>query len=170
MDANEDELNISRWLLAEGLNGPAIAALGAVEFLLSLFLNSFIVIQALSHKRDSLKKSSNLLLFVLAMTNLLLVVLYIPFWIIACSSGQWLYGRTDGVRTILCQLHGLTFIVLTFTAIHVLALISLDRFLNIVKPQFHKKYISWKVYLIILAVLWVSYDDNLNHYDICDWK
>ncbi len=154
-ESEGDELNTSKWLLFDSLNRPAIAVIASIEFLVSFILNLFIVVHALCHCKK-LKKSSIFLLLTLAVANLLQVVLYMPLWIGAIIAGEWLYGSTDQVRNITCQLHGLFFILMTFVSLHTLAIISFDRFLSIVKPTLHKKQMSKKYSLIILAVSIVS--------------
>ena len=152
-------LNSTIWLLAEDVSGPAIAAVVCIEFLLGFPSNLFIVIHTLRYGKECMNKSSTFLFFILALSNLLMILLYWPFWIVASAAEEWLFGSTDYTRDILCQIHGFVFVYLIVASIHTLAVISVDRFLNIVKPQIHKKYMTWKVSLGIMAILWVSYSE-----------
>jgi len=149
-------LNASRWVIAEDVHGPAVAAFVCLQFVLALSANLFIISHTLLQGRKSLTKNSIFLLFSLALVNLLMAVLYMPFYMVSSAAGAWLYGSTDQVRSVLCQIHGFVFVYLMVASIHILAVISIDRFLNIVKPHFHKKYMTWKVSTCILAGLWVS--------------
>ena len=153
--SGRSSLNSSRWLLAEDIHGPLIAAFVGMEFFLAVPTNIFIIVHTVLNGRKSLKKTSTFLLFILALINLLMSVLYMPFYIASSGAGFWLFGCTDHTRNILCQIHGFIFVYLMVASIHILAVISIDRFLSIVKPHIHKKYMTWKVSLGIMAILWV---------------
>ena len=149
-------LNSTIWLLIEDVSGPAIAAVVCMEFLLGLPSNLFIIIHTLCYGKEYMNKPSTILFFILALSNLLMILLYWPFWIVASAAEEWFFGSTNYLRDILCQIHGFVMVYLIVASIHTLAVISVDRFLNIVKPQIHKKYMTWKVTLGIMAILWVS--------------
>lgn len=150
-------LNSTRWLLESNIEGPVLATFLAIEFLLSLTFNVFIVTQTLRQRsRKNLKKSSIFLLFTLSLTNLALTLLYLPFTIVAAAAGEWIFGTTDFVRHILCQINGFIVTYLSTAAVHNLAVISIDRFLSIIKPNLHRRIVSRKVALGILVLLWVS--------------
>lgn len=148
-------LNSSRWQLSESIEGPVLATLVGVEFILSLLSNLFILAHTLYHSRESFKKSSTIFLFSLALSNLLTSLLYMFFVIISTSAEEWIFGPTDIVRNILCQLHGFIFAYFTTISIHTLSVISFDRFLSIVKPNFHQRFFTWKVALGIMMFIWV---------------
>ncbi len=148
----------SRWLLESNIDGPVLATFLAIELLLSLLFNTFIVTQTLRRRsRKNLKKSSIFLLFFLSLTNLLLSILYLPLTIVAYAAGEWIIGPTDSIRHILCQISGFIVTYLSTAAVHNLAVISIDRFLSITKPNFHRKFMSRKVTLGILMLLWVRH-------------
>ena len=148
-------LNSSRWQLEENIEGPVLASFLAIEFLLSVIFNLFIVLHTIHRGRKNLKKSSIFLLFILALTNLLLTLLYMPFTIIASGAREWIFGGTDFIRSLICQINGFIVIYLSTAAIHTLAVISIDRFLSIVKPDIHRRIMTWKTALGILILLWV---------------
>lgn len=100
------QLNSSLWVLAEGLNGPALAGVIIVEFTLSFTFNSFIVVYSLLHFKENMKQRSTLLLFILALTNLLASIFYMPFTIVTSISEEWIFGSTDYTRKIFCQIEG----------------------------------------------------------------
>ena len=151
-------LNSTIWLLGE-VSGPAIAVVVCIEFLLGFPSNLFIIIHTLRYGKECINKPSTFLFFILALSNLLMILLYWPFWIVSSAAEEWLFGSTDYTRDILCQIQGFVFVYLIVASLHTLAVISVDRFLNIVKPQIHKKYMTWKVSLGIMAILWVSYSE-----------
>ena len=142
------------WCLDEDLLGPLIAVFTAVILILSLVINLFICLYTLSHP-ESLKKSSTMLLFNLALINLLMTVLFMPFMVVASAAEEWIFGQSDTERTILCQITAFIFAYTVGISIHTLAAISFDRFLSIVKPHHHKKYMTWRAALGIVVFIWV---------------
>ncbi len=83
----------------------------------------------------------------------------------ASGAEEWIFGRTDAARRVLCQINVYIFAFTTSISVHTISAISVDRFLFIVKPQLHKRFMTWKTSLSILAVIWVSYliDAKYNH-------
>jgi len=148
------DLNLSNWLLAEDLVGPALAIFVGLELLLAVPLNLFIVAHTVYHAGKGIK-SSSFLLFMLALVNLLMALLYLPFWTAAAAAEEWFFGNTDRVRLLLCQTNGFAFVFLSVASIHILGVISVDRFLSITKPHFHRRYMTWKTSLAFMAVLLV---------------
>ena len=144
------------WCLNEELFGPLIAFFTTIIFVLSLIINLFICIYTLSHPK-SLKKSSTMFLFNLALINLLMTVLFMPFMIVASAAEEWIIGQSDTERDVLCQITAFIFAYTVGVSVHTLAAISFDRFLSIVKPHHHKKYMTWKVALGIVIFIWVSF-------------
>ena len=152
INATEEEC---RWCLNEELIGPLISFFTLVILILSLATNLFICVYTLSHSK-SLKKSSTMLLFNLVLINLLMTVLYMPLMVVASAAGEWIIGQSDSERDILCQITAFVFAYTVGVSIHTLAAISFDRFLSIVKPHHHRKYMTWKVALGIVVFIWVS--------------
>ena len=144
------------WCLSEDVIGPVLAFFISIEFLLSLTANAFILVQTLRNGVHALAKSSILLLFNLSLSNLLMTLLFMPFVIVSAASGEWAVGSPELVREGLCQFVGFTCAYTTSISVHTLAAISFDRFLSIVWPQQHRKYMTWKVSLGIVIFMWVS--------------
>ena len=78
-----------------------------------------------------------------------MTVLFMPFMVVASAAEEWIFGRA------LCQITAFIFAYTVGISIHTLAAISFDRFLSIVKPHHHKKYMTWKVALGIVIFIWV---------------
>lgn len=146
----------NRWLLHPQLLGPVIAAILAIEFGLSLCANLFISIYTLYNAKRDLRKSSTVLLFNLALSDLLVTVFYMPFVIATLAAEEWLIGRTDSVKEGFCQFNGFISTYSNSVSVNILAAISFDRFLFIVKPQVHERWMTWKVTLWIVISIWVS--------------
>jgi hypothetical protein len=153
------------WCLDEDLIGPLMALFTTIIFILSLVINLFICVYTLSHPK-SLKKSSTMFLFNLALISLLMTVLFMPFMVVASAAEEWIIGQSDtDQRDILCQITAFIFAYTVGVSVHTLAAISFDRFLSIVKPHHHKKYMTWKVALGIVVFIWVSF--ILEHFHVC---
>lgn len=150
------------WTLDASLSGPAISFFIALLFFLALPTNLFIIGHALYHRKTSLKKSAIILLFSLAVTNLLMTIFYMPFAIIASAAEEWIFGDTDNTRNILCQMHGFVFEYSSTMTGHILVVISIDRFLFIVRSMDYHKIMTWKVTCVIIAVIAVSYYIQIN--------
>ena len=142
------------WDLAAQLVGPVSAAFVSIEFVLSLVANIFICVYTLSN-RKSLRKSSTILLLNLSLANLLTTVLCMPSVIVASAAEEWIFGQTDQARNVTCQLIGFIFAFSVQLSFHTLAAISFDRFLSIVKPLYHKRWMTPKVTFGIVVFLWI---------------
>ena len=149
------------WCLNEELVGPVIATFTGVILILSFITNLFICSYTLSHPK-SLKKSSTIFLFNLALINLLMTVLFMPFMVVASAAEEWIIEQTDNGTGIICQITAFIFAYTVGISLHTLAAISFDRFLSITKPHHHKKYMTWKVALGIVIIIWVRRD--VTHY------
>ena len=147
--------DVCRWCLNEELIGPLIAVSTGIILILSLVINLFICVYTLSHPK-SLKKSSTMLLLNLALVNLLMTVLFMPFMVVASAAEEWIIGQSDTERDVLCQINAFIFAYTVGVSVHTLAAISFDRFLSIVKPHHHKRYMTWRITLGIVTFIWVS--------------
>ena len=152
-DESDDLFNNS-YTISEDINGPVFAAAFAVELVLSFVPNLFIVVYTF-YNYKVLKQPSMIYLTGLAMSNLLLTVLFMPFTIITAAAGEWIFGRTDEERDGVCTFVGFVFAYGVGLGVHTVALISLDRFLLIVKPLFYRKYMTSKAGVIALTIVWV---------------
>ena len=149
-------LNSSKWKLSEDVQGPAIAFFVTIVFLLSLPPNLFVIIHSVYYGWKNFRKCSIILLFSYALSDLLMTLLYMPFTIAASGAGEWIFGTTDNTRDILCQIHGFVFAYLVMVSSQTLAVISVDRFLYIVKSNVYFKIMTWKVGFALMAIIWVS--------------
>ena len=150
-------LNITRWQVHPDIYGPAIALLVAIEFVIAVPSNTFILAHSFYYRSKILKKSSTLLFFNLALSELLISIGYMPFVIVAASAGEWIFGSTDYTRDVLCQISGFFVIFVGHVANYTIAAVSVDRWLSITYPRVHRKYMTWKTALGIIAFIWVRY-------------
>ena len=94
-----------------------------------------------------------MLLLNLAMANLLLVMLVMPFIIISGIRGEYAFGGTDKVRCSVCQV-GIVNIILLWVSFHTIALMSVERFTYLKKPLRHNSIVTPKITAAIVSV-WV---------------
>ena len=151
-------LNASIWKVDEDINAPVLATYVVLDFIISLPIVTFILVHSLYNAKETLRNSSSLFFFNLTLINFLIVVFYIPFTIIALIAGEWIFGDSDEVRSGFCYLQGTLFAFSVSITFDILAFISFDRFLCIVKSEFYQKYWTWKVAHIAASVVWVLFD------------
>ena len=149
------------WNLDDNLNGPAIAFIVFLQLVLALPSNLFIVVHSICDKKENLKKSAIILLFSLALSNLAMALFYMPFVIVALGAEEWIFGGSDYTRDILCQINGFIYEYLVIVTGHILVMISIDRFLYIVKADYYHKIMTWKVTAGIMAAVWVSVTEKV---------
>ena len=140
--------------MIEGINGPVFAVAVGIELILAIIFNLFIVFYTLCHYKI-LKQPSMIFLTGLALVNLLMPTLFLPFTVIAAAAGEWIFGETDEQRDGVCQFVGFVFSVAVTLTFHMLALISVDRFILIIKPTFYQKYMKSYIALILVGIVWL---------------
>ena len=156
---NLSDFNISDrtpWRIADGLEVPSIilAAVYILFFLIAFFWNLFIVVTYLI-KYKLLKHPGNLFLFNLALADLLLSVTVMMFSFVAQAAKEFVFGSTDVVRCRVCDLAGWSLTFLIFMTFHLLAALSIDRFILLSRPLRYKKVMTFWRAMIIVIVIWV---------------
>ena len=137
-------------------NGPWIATVIAIEMIIALVINLFITIFTLCNPKI-LKNPSIIFLTNFVVTNIFLVIAYMPSIVITASAGEWILGDTPEQKNGTCQLMGFIYLYSYYIITFTLTLISIDRFLFIVKPHLHKRFMkTWVAVILILAVSLLS--------------
>lgn len=149
---SENEFN--NFTVSEDIYGPALAIAVGVEMILALVTNSFILLFTLCHPK-SLKQPSIIFLTSLILANLLASVFFMPFTVITAATGEWIFGETQEEKEATCLFVGFMFAFSIGLSIHILALISFDRFLFIVKPLLYKRFMKTWVAVIMLVLVWI---------------
>ena len=156
LNSSEDSrLNASIWKVDEDINAPVLATFVVLEFLISLPVVTFILVHSLYYAKKTLTNSSSIYFFNLTLISFLIVMFYMPFTIIALIAGEWIFGDSDEVRSGFCFFQGVLFAFAVSITFDILALISWDRFLSIVKSEFYQKYWTCKVAHVSSATVWV---------------
>ena len=141
--------------LSEDIIGPLLSAVFALEMVAGLLANLFVISVTFFHPK-SWKQSSTIFLANLLLADLVLVIVVLPFGVISTASGEWIFGSNVFEKYGVCQFtafmmwYGVLLVTMT------LAVISFDRFLFIVKPFAHKKYMKPYTAVIIVVIVWIS--------------
>ena len=139
--------------VSEDIIGPLMAAVVALEMILAVSANSFILIFTL-YDSKSLRKSSTIFLMSLTLSNLDMSVVYMPFTAITAGAGEWIFGASDVEKVWVCRIVALLFSIAVSASVHTLAAISFERFLFIVKPVRHRQIMKpWVAVLVVLGIL-----------------
>ena len=132
--------------------GYATSVLVSLIFLTGVPWNLFII--CIIVKKRLYSNPTIMLLLNLAITNLLLGLLVMPFNIITGFSGEYLFGSTDEVRCHVCQT-GIFLTLLALVSIHVISLMSIDRFFFLKWPLQYKDLITVKKMFTAIAIIWI---------------
>ena len=100
------------------------------------------------------REPTYIVLLNLAIADLLMCVLVMPFTVISGFAGGFIFGSTDVIRCGVCQLVVLLthFAILT---IYILALLSIDRFIFIKYALKYNKIVTGKYYHVACTCLWI---------------
>ena len=136
------------------VNGPAVAAILGLETIAGLIANVAVLFITLLRKK-SWKQPSTIHFTSLILAHLIMVILYLPITVAAIGAEEWIFGETFEEKRATCSFAAFIFwytvLVITIT----LAMISFDRFLFIVKPQFYKQYMRPWVALTLTIAIWI---------------
>ena len=139
----------------EEFSAPAVAAVLTVEMILALIANG-VVLSITLYQRKSLKQPSTIFFTSLILAHLVLNLLYLPFTIIALAAGEWIFGSTDEEKRGTCAFFSVfIFWWMVLVILLTLASISFDRFLFIVKPHLHKRFMRPWVALTLTIAIWL---------------
>ena len=135
-------------------NAAAVAVVLSVEMIIALIANGIVLLITIT-QRKSWKQSSTIFFTSLILAHLVMALLYMPFDIIRFAAGEWIIGSTDeekrGTCYFLLFIYWYTVLVISMTV----AAISFDRFLFIVKPHLHKRFMRTWVALTITIIIWI---------------
>ena len=132
----------------------AAAAVFCVEMILALIANGIVLLITIT-QRKSWKQSSTIFFTSLILAHLVMALLHMSFLIIFFAAGEWIFGSTDaemqGTFLFLIFFYFYTALVIEMTV----AAISVDRFLFIVKPHLHKRFLRPWVALTLTIIIWI---------------
>ena len=148
--------NYTIYTLNEDVNGSLLAISVGIVILASLIANSFVLVVTL-YNIKVLRQPANIFLTNLILGNLFITIFHLPttVTIVTGVAGEWVLGTTLEQKDGFCDFFGVVsnsntyFETLTFTVI------SVDRFLFIVKPLIHKRFMNTKVAVTIAITTWI---------------
>lgn len=144
------------WSLSESVARGSIpnAVLQIIVFILATGWNLFIITVYII-KREMLKEPANILLFTLAITDLLVCLIIVPVAISVSVAKEFVLGHNDGTRCMTCSIQGFFFVILTVMSLHFLAMLSIDRCILLSNPFKYPKYRKVKVWILLIILVWI---------------
>ena len=141
--------------ISESVNGPLLATVVSIEMVFSLSTNLFILLFTLSHIKI-LKQPSNIFLTNFILANLFVATFYMSTSAVSAAAGEWVFGKTSHQKFVACQIVGLVNLFSIYLTTFTLAVVSVDRFLLIVKPLFYERFMTTWVAALVSVCSWLS--------------
>ena len=104
-----------------------------VMFVVSVSGNTIVIGTMINTWYNTITKTSNHLVFVLAILDLVNALINIPVAFVTSVSGEWIFGQA------FCYIQGILYVFLTSCANNILSMISVNRLLLIQKPNIHMR-------------------------------
>ena len=135
------------------VNGPLLSSFSALIMVIAFFTNFFVIAITFCNKSKSWKHPSTIFLTSLLLGDLVLVVFVMPFSVITGAYGEWIFGQSAEEKYRVCQFAAFMLWYSALLITTTLTLISLDRFLFIVKPLFYRRHIYMKPQIAVTVVI-----------------
>ena len=160
MDSLDDDQILSaneNFTISSSISGPAIAFFLSLEMVVSLAINSTILGIIFLHPkpRSLVKAPSNIYLTSMLLVDLLATVTVMPMIIIASASGEWIFGGTLEEKVSSCKFAGYMYWYVVFLLVVTLTIISVDRWMFIVKSALYKKIMTTPVAIGVVITAWL---------------
>ena len=134
--------------------GRSSAAIGievtlAILICLASTLGNLLVVYVVN--RDSrLKSLTNIFIDNLALTDIFMATLHMPFWVVSLYTGTWIFSETW------CELSASIQFTLGVASILNMGLIALNRYIRVVKPALYSRLFSSKrMARVYCALVWL---------------
>jgi len=92
-----------------------------------------------------------------------MALLCMPLSVGVFIRGQWIYGQ------LLCQLQGFAFFVLAFVSLETMALVAVNRYLNVTKPALYQRLFTHKRSCNMIVTLWLLCLFYVGIFTILKW-
>ena len=132
----------------------AVGVVLGIEMILALIANGIVLLITIT-QRKSWKQSSTIFFTSLILAHLVMSILYLPFISIAFAAGGWIFGSTNEEKKGTCYFSFVVYWYTVLVIIMTVAAISVDRFLFIVKPHLHKRFMRPWVALTLTIIIWI---------------
>ena len=122
----------------------------AILICLASTLGNLLVVYVIN--RDSrLKSVTNIFIHNLALTDLSMAMLHIPFWVVSECTGTWIFSETW------CEVSASIQFTLGIASILNMGLIALNRYIRVVKPTLYNRLFSSKrMARLYCALVWIA--------------
>ena len=131
----------------------AVAGVFSIEMILALIANGVVLVITI-YQRKSWKKSPTIFFTSLILAHLIMI-LALLFSITSLAAREWIIGSTDEEKQGSCDFTAYITYCSVYNTYMTLSLISIDRFLFIVKPHLHKRFMSPRVALVLVIIVWI---------------
>ena len=141
--------------LSADINGPLLSAVIALIMVTAFVANLFVICITLCFTK-SWKQPSTIFLTSLLLADLVLVAV-MPFAVISTAYDEWIFGQSVEEKYQVCQFAAFIFWYSILLITVTLTVISLDRFLFIVKPLFYRRHIYMKpqIAVAVVIIVWI---------------
>ncbi len=157
-DSSGDGITEEAWILNP--DNPTQESSLATSIILLAFViiglpwNSIILIRLCRDK--FYKEPSSFLLFNLVLVDLLTCLLVMPFQTApGLAGGRYTLGQSDYQLCLTCYAGVMTIICLLYVSIHLLAVMSVDRLVYIVRPLHYDKIVTVPRTVAAILVIWI---------------
>ena len=147
------EMN-GNFTLSDRRNGIALAAFLTIEVILAVIANGAVLCITL-YQRKHWRQPSTIFFTSLILAHLVMMLLYLPFTITALAAGEWIIGSTEKEIIGTCFFSSFLSMYTILIILMTLAAISFDRFLFIVKPHLHKRFMKLWVAVTLVVAIWI---------------
>ena len=136
-----------------GRSHSEIGLVVALSILISLtsFLGNFLVAYVV-HRDSRLKSLTNIFIQNLALTDIAMALLIMPYWVISLYKGTWIFSERW------CEIQGVIHTTLGTASILTMGLIAFNRYFRVVKPEhlYSRLFPSKKMALVYCAFIWIA--------------
>ena len=128
-----------------------LVVVSSILISLTSFSGNLLVVYVV-HKDSRLKTLTNIFIQNLALTDVAMASLVMPFWVISLYTGTWIFSERQ------CEIHGVIQATLGTASILTMGLIAFNRYFRVVKPdQLYKKlFPSKKMARVYCALVWTA--------------
>ena len=159
LDPDLSRVNITeeRWSLDadEDMTGVAVISSILVIFMVVGIPLNAVVLVALTYNKFW-RNPSTFLLFNLSLVDFLTCILIKPFLVVpGLVGGVYNFGNSDYERCQVCQAGVIIVVWLIYTSIHILAIMSLDRLVYVIRPLDYEKWFRVHRLAIVIIAIWI---------------
>ena len=122
----------------------------AILICLISFLDNFLVVYVV-HKESRLKSLTNVFVQNLALTDISMATLHMPFWVISLYTGTWIFSERW------CEIQAVINCTLGVASILNMGLIAFNRYIRVVKPALYSRlFPSKRKARLYCALVWIA--------------